>query len=251
VRVGNKKRFLTCKHPVNFIVLTAKRNMISVTNPLKTFIIPLLGYSLFLQSCSFNGRTTKRLFENSRHEKFDVIIVPGVPFENGKWSRTMKARVYWSKYLYERGIAKNIMYSGSAVYTPYYEAQIMALYAQEIGIPKEHIFTETKAEHSTENIYYSYRKAKSLGFEKIALASDPFQTKLLKKFTRKRVSKDVQLIPIIIDTLRIIEPEMTDPMIDYQQAFKNDFISITKRENFWKRLNGTRGGNLDTSLYKP
>ena len=44
---------------------------------------------------------------------------------------------------------------------------------------------------------------------------------------------------------------MLDPAIDYQQAFKNDFISITKRENFWKRLHGTRGGNLDTSLYNP
>ena len=163
----------------------------------------------------------------------------------------MKARVYWSKYLYERGIAKNIMYSGSAVYTPYYEAQIMSLYAQAIGIPKEHIFTETAAEHSTENIYYSYKKAKLLGFKKIALASDPFQTKLLKRFTRKRVDANVRLIPFITDTLKLIEPHMTDPMIDHQQAFKKDFISITKRENFWKRLNGTRGGNLDTSLYNP
>ena len=225
--------------------------MISVKNPLKTLIIPFVGYFLFLQSCSVSGRTTKRLFEKARHETFDVIIVPGVPFENGKWSRTMKARVYWSKYLHERGMAKNIMYSGSAVYTPYCEAEIMALYAHEIGIPKEHIFTETKAEHSTENIYYSYRKAKLLGFERIALASDPFQTKLLKRFTRKRVSKDVRLIPIIYDTLRNIEPEMIDPVIDHQQAFKTDFISITKRENFWKRLNGTRGGNRDTTLYKP
>jgi hypothetical protein len=163
----------------------------------------------------------------------------------------MKSRVYWSKYLYEKGITKNIMYSGSAVYTPYYEAEIMALYAQALGIPGENIYTETKAEHSTENIYYSYNKAKLLGFKKIALASDPFQTKLLKRFTRKRVSADVRLVPFIVDTLKLMEPEMTDPVINYQQAFKTDFISITKRENFWKRLNGTRGGNLDTSLYKP
>jgi uncharacterized SAM-binding protein YcdF (DUF218 family) len=30
-----------------------------------------------------------------------------------------------------------------------------------IGIPRENIFTETKAEHSTENIYYSYKKAQT------------------------------------------------------------------------------------------
>ena len=214
-------------------------------------IILCMLNSLFIQSCSFSTKTTKRLLEESINETYDVIIVPGVPFENGAWSRTMKARVYWSKYLYEKGIARNIMYSGSAVYTPYYEARIMALYAQAIGIPEKHIYTETKAEHSTENIYYSYRKAKLLGFNKIALASDPFQTKLLKRFTRKKVSPDVRLIPFVIDTLKKIEPGMTDPVIDHQQAFNNEFVSIIKRENFWKRLRGTRGKNLDTSVYKP
>lgn len=223
------------------MVLTAKRLV-----PISSLLI---ATSLLLNSCSFSGKTTKRLFEKSKNETFDVIIVPGVPFENGAWSRTMKARVYWSKYLYEKGIAKNIMYSGSAVYTPYYEARIMALYARAIGVPKERIFTETAAEHSTENIYYSYKKAKLLGFNKIALASDPFQTKLLKRFIRKRVDANVRLIPFITDTLKILEPHMIDPVIDHQQAFRQDFISITKREGFWKRLNGTRGANLDTSLY--
>ena len=55
------------------------------------------------------------------------------------------------------GMAKNVMFSGSAVYTPYYESKIMALYAEAIGIPKERIYIETEAEHSTENIFYSYR----------------------------------------------------------------------------------------------
>jgi uncharacterized SAM-binding protein YcdF (DUF218 family) len=225
--------------------------MISQDFKLGTFIVLLIVTSLFIQSCSFSKKTTKRLLKKSWNEKYDLIIIPGVPFENGQWSRTMKARVYWSKYLYDKGIARNVMYSGSAVYTPYYEAQIMALYAEAIGIPKEHIYTETKAEHSTENIYYSYRKAKLLGFSKMALASDPFQTKLLKRFTKKRVSPDVQLIPFVVDTLRIMESEMIDPVIDHQSAFKKEFISITKRENFWKRLNGTRGGHLDTTVYKP
>ncbi len=202
------------------------------------------------QSCSFSEKTTRRLLKQSSDETYDVIIVPGVPFENGQWSRTMKARVYWSKYLFDRGIAKNIMYSGSAVYTPYCEAEIMALYARELGIPESHIYTETKAEHSTENVYYSYRKAKLLGFNKIALASDPFQTKLLKRFTRVRVNPDVRLIPFVIDTLKKLEPEMINPPINHQQAFRNDFVSIIERENFWKRLKGTRGRNLDTSAYR-
>ncbi|MGZ5134596.1 MAG: YdcF family protein [Flavitalea sp.] len=207
--------------------------------------------AMIIQACSFSDKTTKRLFIESSNQSFDIIIVPGVPFENGQWSRTMKARVYWSKFLYDRGIARNVMYSGSSVYTPYYEAEIMASYAQSLGIPKDHIYTETKAEHSTENIYYSYRKAKLLGFKTMALASDPFQTKLLKKFTRKRVSPEVKLIPFVIDSLQLIEQQMIDPKIDHQLAYNQDFISITKRENFWKRFRGTRGRNLDTTAYRP
>lgn len=69
------------------------------------------------------------------------------------------------------------MYSGSSAYSPYYEGEIMALYAIAIGIPKENVFTETRAEHSTENLFYVYLKAKKLGFTHIALATDPFQAK--------------------------------------------------------------------------
>jgi len=210
------------------------------------FLYPVLT----LLSCSFSAKTSKRIFSEVSKKQYDIIVVPGVPFENESWSRTMKGRIYWSKFLFDKGIAKNVMYSGSAVYTPYYEGIIMALYAQAIGIPKENIFTETKAEHSTENIYYSYKKAKQLGFKTIALASDPFQTKTLRKFARRKLSPDIDVIPFVVDTLKMIEPSMTDPKIDFQQAFCEDFMSIKKREGPFKRLLGTYGKNIDTSAYR-
>jgi uncharacterized SAM-binding protein YcdF (DUF218 family) len=203
-----------------------------------------------LFSCSFSSKTCKRLYNEAAKNKYDLIVVPGVPFENLKWGKTMKGRIYWSKFLYDQGIAKNIMYSGSSVYTPYTEAEIMALYAEGIGIPKQNIFTEPRAEHSTENIYYSYKKAKLLGFKNIALASDPFQTKSLRTYIRKKIDPQVALIPIVIDTLKKMEPSMIDPQIDYQQAFKPGFVSIRKRENFWKRLRGTLGYNIDSTAYQ-
>jgi hypothetical protein len=200
-----------------------------------------------LSSCFYTSRESKKLFEKAKKEQFDVIIVPGIPFEEDGWSHTMKGRVYWSKYLYDKGITKNIIYSGAAVYTPYYESEIMAMYARALGIPKEHIFTETTAEHSTENIYYSYQLAKKMGFNKVALASDPYQTKMLSIFTRRKVSKDIVLIPFVFDTLKVLEPHMITPAIDSTQAYKPDFISITKRESFWKRVRGTLGGNIEAS----
>jgi 5-formaminoimidazole-4-carboxamide-1-beta-D-ribofuranosyl 5'-monophosphate synthetase len=161
----------------------------------------------------------------------------------------MKGRVYWSKYLYDKGITKNVIYSGAAVYSPYYESKIMALYAEKIGIQKENIFIDTLAQHSTENVYYSYKKARSLGFERIAVASDPFQTKMLKRFTRKVVSPDVGLIPFVADTLLAMQHEMIDPEIDYQKAFVRDFTSLPHRKNFFERFKGTEGKDIDKTAY--
>jgi hypothetical protein len=213
-------------------------------------ILSLLCLSLLvISSCSFSAKATGELYHKASVQQFDMIIVPGAPFQEGRWGRVMKGRIYWAKFLYDKGIAKNVMFSGSSVYTPYTEAEIMRMYAQAIGIPRENIFTETKAEHSTENVYYSYKKAKQLGFQKMAVASDPFQTKLLRKFTRKKVSPDIALIPFVVDTLKQIQPQMEDPEIDYQQVFVPDFKSITRRESFWKRLKGTMGKNIDKNAY--
>jgi uncharacterized SAM-binding protein YcdF (DUF218 family) len=203
-----------------------------------------------LFACSYSEKASRRLLEAAANNPYDLIIVPGVPFEKNKWGRTMKGRVYWSKYLYDRGIGKNIMYSGNAVYTPYFEGEIMALYAKAIGIPPEHIYTELKAEHSTENIYYSYQKAKKLGFDRIALASDPFQSKLLEGFVRKKINPEIGILPMVIDTLNMMDPDMIDPEIDFREAYDPDFVSLTKRENIWKRFQGTRGKNIDTSAYR-
>lgn len=207
---------------------------------------------IILSSCAYTSQTAERILNNSKDKAYDIIVVPGVPFEltQGKWSMIMKARVYWSKFLFDRGIAKNIMYSGSAVYTPYCEAEIMAMYAEALGIPKENIYVETKAEHSTENIYYSYKKARQLGFSRIALATDPFQSKMLKKFIEKRIHPEVGIVPIVFDTIRVMDATLKEPDIDYNKAHVSNFVSIEERENFWTRFKGTRGKKIDDSLYQ-
>lgn len=212
------------------------------------YIIPF--FLILVTSCAFGPAKTRHMLALSQKEKYDAIIVPGVPFKDGKWNPVMKSRVYWSKYLYDRKIAKNIIYSGNAVYTPYIEGKIMAMYAEKIGIDKKNIFTDTLAQHSTENAYYSWRLAKKLGFNKIAFASDPFQTKMLKGFVRRRLRDEITLIPFVFDTLRAMKPSMKDPEIDYQKAFRQDFVSIVKRENFGQRFRGTLGLRIDTSVYK-
>ena len=108
-----------------------------------------------------------RLLEEAKtNGPFDIIVVPGMPFDNGVWNKAVKARLYWAKYLLEHGLTRKIMFSGGAVHTEYNEAVAMKLYALKIGIPEDAILLETKAEHSTQNVYFSYHYAKRLGFEK-------------------------------------------------------------------------------------
>jgi len=212
------------------------------------YFLVFTALSIF-NACSFSTKTTELYFSKAKVQPYDIIAVPGVPFTETGWDSTMKARVYWSKFLYDRGIAKNIMYSGSSVYTPYYEGEIMALYAIALGIPAEHVFTETKAEHSTENLYYVYLKSKKMGFTRIALATDPFQAKQLRRFAKVKISKDVAIIPMVFDTLKALQPFMVNPQIDHKKAYNKDFIPLKERESFWKRFSGTMGKNIKHDAY--
>lgn len=190
-----------------------------------------------LSYCSFK-RFAKNSYAEAKKEKpFDAIVVPGVPFEKKEISTTMKMRILWAKHLYDSGYTKNIIFSGSAVYTPFVEALAMKQIADSLGVPAEHLYAEVKAEHSTENAYYGWKMAKEAGFKKVALASDPFQAALLKRFTKKYCPgmKIIALVP------GSIEMETKIPTVDTLAFHKKDFVSIKDRESFWQRFRGTRG----------
>lgn len=173
---------------------------------------------------------------------YDAIIVPGSPCEAEKWSVTVKMRLMWAKYLYDNGFTKNIIVSGSSVYTKYNEAKVMAIYAEEMGIPKENIFVETEAEHSTENVYYSMNLAQSLGFKKLAVATDPIQmTFLLRKFMKDE-KLGIDKIPVDISKIRNMDH--TQPVVDLRSAINIGFVSVKERETRRERMRGTRGKHI-------
>ena len=185
----------------------------------------------------------KKLYKRALNEKpYDVIIVPGCPYDGNDWTTAMKGRVIWADYLIKQGIAKNVIFSGGAIYTPYVEAKVMAKFAEELGTPKEKIFIEDKAEHSTENIYYSYHFAKKMGFTKIAVASDPFQSNLLMRFSRIRFKLPIAHIPFIIDTLSKIDDVY--PKIDASDCKVENFQPITETQTKRQRRRGTFGKNI-------
>jgi hypothetical protein len=206
----------------------------------KTFIyahVFLLLGGLFTH-CTFSHYAKKSYKEARKEKPFDVVIVPGVPFEGDRTTGVMKMRLFWAKHLYDSGYTNNIIFSGSSVYSPYVEGIILKIMADSLGIPPSHTFSETKAEHSTENVYYSWKMAREMGFTKIALATDPFQAGLLRSFI-KRYCPGMKAIPIVFDSINVDEKVL--PKITPDAAFVKNFVSITEREGFWQRLKGTMG----------
>ena len=206
---------------------------------LRLLTISILSVFLFTGCSKILYRSAEKAFHNGlKNQPYDAVIVPGFPYDGKNWDRVLKMRIHWAVYLYKEGYAKNVIFSGSAVATPYIESRIMAYYAEALGVPNKNLFTEENAEHSTENVYYSYRLAKVLGFNKIALATDPYQTGYMRKFIKK-FDLPMSLLPIVIDTLKILN--LHEPSIDPQNSIKKDFVKLSERENFFQRFRGTMG----------
>lgn len=193
---------------------------------------------LLCTHCTFSHYAKKSYAQARKEKPYDVVIVPGVPYEGSETTGVMKMRLYWAKHLYDSGFAKNIIFSGSSVYSPYVEGIVLKVMADSLGIPPQNTFSETKAEHSTENAYYGYRMAKQMGFNKIALATDPFQAGMLRSFIRK-YCPGMKSVPIIFDKMNIDEQKL--PEVDPSSAFVPAFVSIRERESFWERMRGTMG----------
>ena len=217
-------------------------------------ILPTIRLPLFfaLTACLLSGCIiiqTPVIYEEARHDvPYDAIIVPGVPYKDSGMADIMNFRVRWAKHLYDEGMAHNVIFSGSAVYTPYIEGKIMALMAEKIGIPKEHIFVEDKAEHSTENMYYGYLLAKKLGFSHIALASDQYQTFMLSGVNEKFKLYDIEFLPMKISFMR--EADKTPIPIDPTLAFVRDFVALPERQSFAERFRGTQGKYVQQQIKK-
>lgn len=202
--------------------------------------------ALLLSNCALFTPSAKKFNERAlkKHAQYDVIIVPGFPFNEEPWDGPTMMRMIWAVHLYKKGYTKNIIMSGGAVYTPYVEAEIMKQYAVAMGVPAEHVFVEKKAFHSTENVWYSYLLAKKLGFKTMAVASDPFQTKLLYRFVKRR-TKGVEMLPALTDSTRLYSHEA--PVIEFKHLRLDTatFIPLPNKESKWKRLRGTWGKNIN------
>ena len=215
----------------------------------RKYTYPVLLSLLFTLANALPRKGPKEALEGLANKPpFDAIIVPGTPYNGNNWDSVMKARVLWSYILYRGGYTLNIIYSGGAVYSPWKESKIMGLFGEALGIPSRNIFCDTLAQHSTENVYYSYLLARKLGFKHIALATDPFQSWMLRSFTRKRFCSPIDHLPIIKDSLKAYQN--LNPKVNAASARVENWSSIKDQQTFYKRFLGTLGKNIDWKKHR-
>lgn len=199
---------------------------------------------LFTGGWIFNQK--KYLQRAQENAPFDAVIVPGIPIKEGEWTKIMELRVGWSRYLYEQGITKHVIFSGGTCYTPYNEARAMAEYAKATGLPESAIVLEPNAEHSVENVYFSYLIAREKGWTKLGLASDPFQTAQLRPMIsdlKRRKGQKIHLIPAYIKLFKTLEHPK--PKLDLSHIKEDNFTPLTEKESGFERFKGTMGRNID------
>lgn len=186
----------------------------------------IVSLSLFtLASCSLDKKVQQKNKTSLKKAPYDVVIVPGYPYHAASNPELFNIRVHWAKTLYDRGVAKNIIFSGDAVHSPYTEGKVMRIFAIGLGVPGEHIFEENKALHTNENIVKGKQLAKKLGFKKIAFATDPYQFSYMI-YLVKFYAPGTPIITFPVDSMAYFSKPL--PKVDVQPAFIENWSDKTE-----------------------
>ncbi len=128
----------------------------------------------------------------------DVALVPGCPAnDDGTLSHCQARRVAWVARLWDEGAVSHVITSGSAVYNPYVEADVMADALVALGIPADRVLRERDAMHTDENVAWSLHIAESRGFDDMIVATDMGQAQ--QACTLVRAWSDIRCTAAAVD----------------------------------------------------
>jgi len=207
---------------------------------MKTLVFLLVSLSAVAQFSTVKAQNVEPVY--------DAVIIPGFPYEPGeKMNAIYRMRLAWAYELYNTGRTKHIILSGGAVHSPFVEAEIFALYLMEAGIPAEALILERNAEHSMENVFYSMEIAQRHGFEKVAVATDFWQSGMIITIG-KLYGHDLSEVDFLPAKFSIVNRywKSFEYDIDDQLAMVDTFTPLVDRKDKETRKRGTHG-----LLWKP
>jgi uncharacterized SAM-binding protein YcdF (DUF218 family) len=130
---------------------------------LTIFVIAIAAAGLNYRSISL---------QNTALGHFDVIIVLGYPANaDGTPSPVQRTRVMEGVQEYRRGVANMLIMTGGAAHNGRVEADTMADFAANQGVPKQGILRERQAQDTIQNAYYSRRLMQARGWKSAEVVS--------------------------------------------------------------------------------
>lgn len=102
----------------------------------------------------------------------DVLIVLGCRArQDGTPGIVLKSRLDHAIALHRAGVAPRLLMTGAAVYTKHVEAEVMARYALEQGVPETAILREPDATNTLENAIRSAAMMRSHGWRRAVIVT--------------------------------------------------------------------------------
>jgi uncharacterized SAM-binding protein YcdF (DUF218 family) len=125
-----------------------------------------------------------------------IVLVLGYPTnDDGSLHPLQQMRVETGVSAYRKLECQSLMFSGGAVSSPYIEAETMAAFARQLGVPSRDIIVENRARNTWENIGCSLPYLKNYG--SIVIASDILHAKRARRYLCRQKSTLCNHIEII------------------------------------------------------
>ncbi len=139
---------------------------------------PLIVFTVFLCLFIYNAISIHLYASKYVEIKSDVAIVLGAGTSNGVISPIFKERVNHAKYLFEKGLVKNIIITGGfGEGQKQTDSEVAKQYLIAQGMPTNVILTEEKSRYTIENLTEAKAIMDSLKFQSALLISDPLHMK--------------------------------------------------------------------------
>jgi uncharacterized SAM-binding protein YcdF (DUF218 family) len=111
---------------------------------------------------------------NTALQHFDVILVLGAPADDdGGIGIEQKWRMDEAIREFRSGRADHMIVSGAAVFNRFVEANVMARYAAQNGVPAQAIIEESASNNTVENILNSQAIMEARGWRSVEVVSSP------------------------------------------------------------------------------